>query len=731
MALGKIPEAADEDLRQQVVRLEALIALSQELRSANLVELYPIAPRYARDLLHADFSALTLADAKRETLTRVAASGHLEEAADASLSLADSLPGWVVRTGVMYLTEDVFREPIPINMSIGLYRGFGPLAIVPVRSEQQAIGALTLARRKTSDQVSFTDADLRLLKGIAEMTGTAIRRASLYQDLQQAFTQMVLAMAQAIESRDSTTGAHSARLATLATATAHDLGCRDDEIEELRWGARLHDIGKIGVPDYILQKPGPLTDEEWAIMRKHPEIGEEILRPVDRMRTVARLVRHHQERWDGTGYPDGLRGEVIPLGARILAVVDAYSAITDNRAYSEGRSAEHAIAELRRCAGTQFDPRVVDVFCRILREGPISITEDNRVDRTPGIQAMSSSGKAIVRSLAHARRASRTVPAMVDVVKHLMRPPDLATVLDEILGQIQRIFDYPICAVFLVDEKSRRLCFKTHRGFDAERVAALRAGAGEFGLLASVAKHGRPYFAPDVTRDPLYIANASGVRSMVTYPLVADDRVIGVLDVESPIVNAFPLETREMLEAFAALAALAIQRAVRDEALSQLALTDGLTGLANHRALFQALEREIARTRRTGDPLTLILIEVDKFKQINDRLGHLAGDAIVQSVADILRANSREMDLASRFGGDEFVLLLPNTTKTAAVQIAERVRQRIEEIPVAGSRPLRVTASVGLAAAPDDGGTASALVQAADQAMYEAKRSGGNRINVA
>jgi putative nucleotidyltransferase with HDIG domain len=147
---------------------------------------------------------------------------------------------------------------------------------------------------------------------------------------------------------------------------AHTLGCREEEIQDIRWGALLHDIGKIGVPDGILRKPGALTDEEWGTMRQHPVIGEQILLPVERMQGVARIVRHHHEKWDGTGYPDGLRGEAIPLGARILAAVDAYGAITDERPYKQARSHEDGIHELRRCAGQQFDPEIVDAFCRVL-----------------------------------------------------------------------------------------------------------------------------------------------------------------------------------------------------------------------------------------------------------------------------------------------------------------------------------------------------------------------------
>jgi len=152
----------------------------------------------------------------------------------------------------------------------------------------------------------------------------------------------------------------------LAERMARELGCSDREVEDIRWGARLHDIGKIGVSDAVLRKPTILTEQEWTMMRQHPVLGEEILASAERMRGVAKLVRHHQERWDGTGYPDGLRGEAIPLGARILAVVDAYGAIIDARPYKPARTHADAVEEIRRCAGSQFDPSVVAVFCAVV-----------------------------------------------------------------------------------------------------------------------------------------------------------------------------------------------------------------------------------------------------------------------------------------------------------------------------------------------------------------------------
>ncbi|MHB8779021.1 MAG: HD domain-containing phosphohydrolase [Anaerolineales bacterium] len=248
------------------------------------------------------------------------------------------------------------------------------VCLIPLRSGNRALGLLMFGEERSEEREPFSPDKIRLARSIGEQAASALYRVELFVKLEKSYLETVLALAKTVDAKDTYTADHAERLAIMALAIGCDMGMTEHELESLRSGAILHDIGKIGVPDAILQKPSQLNPAEWAQMREHPSIGARILSHVPRLASAAQIVLHHHERYDGKGYPDGLAGEAIPLGARILTVVDSYSAITDKRVYKEARSHTEAVSELRKHAGTQFDPRVVDVFLAKINDlGEISL----------------------------------------------------------------------------------------------------------------------------------------------------------------------------------------------------------------------------------------------------------------------------------------------------------------------------------------------------------------------
>ena len=242
------------------------------------------------------------------------------------------------------------------------------VCLVPLCSGERTLGLLMFAEERSKEREPFSPDKIRLARSIGEQTASALYRVELFVQLEESYLETVLALAKAVDAKDTYTGDHSERLAIMALEIGRQMGMTEHELESLRSGAILHDIGKIGVPDAVLQKPSRLNPAEWAQMREHPSIGARILSHVPRLAGAAQIVLHHHERYDGKGYPDKLVGEAIPLGARILTVVDSYSAIIDRRVYKEARTHAEAVSELRKHSGKQFDPRVVEVFLEKINE---------------------------------------------------------------------------------------------------------------------------------------------------------------------------------------------------------------------------------------------------------------------------------------------------------------------------------------------------------------------------
>lgn len=237
------------------------------------------------------------------------------------------------------------------------------LYLLPLRVNQEALGVLALGEEHKVGAEKVIKEKMRLAGLIADQAAGAIYRARLSYRLEESQLQTVLALAKVMESRDPDTGNHSRKVTAIAVRLARKLNCSPAEEQVIRWAAMLHDIGKVGIRDDILKKPGALEKDEWDMMRRHPVIGADIVRMSSNLNFVATLIQAHHERYDGNGYPYGLQREMIPLGARILSVADAYSAMTDqSHTYRKVLTLDEALVEIKQCSGTQFDPRVVDAF---------------------------------------------------------------------------------------------------------------------------------------------------------------------------------------------------------------------------------------------------------------------------------------------------------------------------------------------------------------------------------
>jgi HD-GYP domain-containing protein (c-di-GMP phosphodiesterase class II) len=266
--------------------------------------------------------------------------------------------GWVVRNKKFLYIEDLENDKNFSKIKL-IRRRIKQLLIIPIIVEDKVIGVINL------ENTSLNSDTIDLLRSFSEGAAIAINNARLYQKIQDSYFEITKALAQAIEAKDPYTHGHSARVVELTALIAQKLDLPEEEKELLKYAAMLHDIGKIGVRGIVLNNSKSLTVKEYDEIKKHPLVGESIIQPIELLQPIRPLIRHHHEWFNGKGYPDGLSGENIPLGARILAVADAYDAMKSDRPYRKALTEETAIRELKRGSGTQFDPKIVEIFSEI------------------------------------------------------------------------------------------------------------------------------------------------------------------------------------------------------------------------------------------------------------------------------------------------------------------------------------------------------------------------------
>ncbi len=333
----------------------------------SLGELLAVVMDTVLDVIGAERGFLLLAD--RETGEVVPRMVRVRSGSGAAADLPVSRPVVEEAMGrrVAVRSPDLKAEERFADGDALLLEHIRSVLCAPLETGAEVLGAIYLDT--ASDAAVFTEHDLDLLTAIARQAAVALHRAQLIDELEQLFVRAIETLVATVEAKDIYTYGHSARVSNLAHQMAGAMGLDEAAQEQIKVAGLLHDVGKIGIPEAILNKAGKLTDDEWEYIRSHPAIGEGIIRQLGsrRLDDVRRIVRHHHEKLDGRGYPDGLTGDAIPLGARVLAVADAYDAMTSNRPYRAPMSSDAAIEELRKNAGTQFDAAAVEALTALRR----------------------------------------------------------------------------------------------------------------------------------------------------------------------------------------------------------------------------------------------------------------------------------------------------------------------------------------------------------------------------
>jgi diguanylate cyclase (GGDEF)-like protein/putative nucleotidyltransferase with HDIG domain len=546
------------------------------------------------------------------------------------------------------------------------------------------------------------------------------------------------ALALAIEAKDHTTHTHLQRVRTYAVAIAKEIGLSPDEIEALRAAALLHDIGKLAVPENIINKPGRLTPEEFEKMKVHPLVGAEILDRVAFPYPVAPIVRSHHERWDGSGYPAGLSGEAIPIGARILAVVDCLDALASDRQYRQAMPLDRAMDRVKERAGTWFDPKIVEVLERRYvdleriaqryEDGfvPCGFSKDLRVERgvapAAGFEKWadnSQNDSDFLTSIASARQEAQ---AMFDLSQDLGNSLSLSETLSVLSMRLRKLVPYDSIAVFV--NRNGWLLPELVSGENFRVLSSLNIRVGE-GLCGWVAENCKPIINGNPEVEPGYVTDpkSATLASALAVPLQGLNGVVGVLAMYHSTQDAFTADHLRILLAVASKVALSVENALKYQQAESSATTDFLTGLPNARSLFVHLAQEVTRCRRMKTSLAVMVCDIDGLKKINDSFGHLEGDKLLREFSTRLKDACRGYDYVARMGGDEFVITAPGLT----VEAVEEKTIRLNEAAVEAGRHTCgrdvVSLSVGTAFCPEDGYDVEALLAEADRRMYSVKQT--------
>jgi diguanylate cyclase (GGDEF)-like protein/putative nucleotidyltransferase with HDIG domain len=521
------------------------------------------------------------------------------------------------------------------------------------------------------------------------------------EQLNRLYLSTIETLAMAIDAKDQVTHGHIRRVQSHATSLALEVGVRDEKLlKAIEAAALLHDMGKLAVPEYILNKPGKLTEAEFEKMKLHASVGADILSAIDFPYPVVPIVRHHHENWDGTGYPSGIKGTDIPIGARILSVVDCFDALTSDRPYRPRLSDEEALAILAERRGSMYDPLIVDTFTRVHSAAQKELPRNGPPSD-------------VLNTIAHSRRAATTAHesatldeitasademlAVYELARALAGHVSIADAGDVIAKHLRRLIPSSLCVFYLYDRRSDELEAQHVVGDGTPIVRGMRIALGQR-LSGWVAANRQTISNSDAALDLGDAAKSPSLRlrSCISTPLISSDQLVGVLSLYSTKANSFSDDHRRIIEVVARQIAHTFARAIEFDSSSR---RDSLTGLPH----VEQLEKLVQSAAENES--ALLFIDIADLKGINLEHGRAAGDEVLRHVVRHARAGLRVADILFRHTGDDFIAFLSATDGDTAETVAERVRSRISQHPVVfGSGvSVKVQAIVTAVSSPRDG----------------------------
>jgi diguanylate cyclase (GGDEF)-like protein/putative nucleotidyltransferase with HDIG domain len=536
----------------------------------------------------------------------------------------------------------------------------------------------------------------------------------------------VEALATAIDARDQVDIGHVRRTQIYAVRLGEILGLSEDEINALRTGALLHDIGKLAIPDHILSKPDKLTPAELEKTKIHPVVGASILEKVGFDYPVVPTVRHHHERWDGTGYPDGLQGKDIPLTARILCVADAYDTLRGARPYRPAIPRDQSRQIILDGSGMRFDPTIVQALIKNLAFLEAEIVEQGHAYPDPSAEDAPFAKPQDQHFAEQIKLANREVFNLYELAREFSGSVTLTQTLQMFAKKVSEFVKYDTCILYLLEE-NKQLATAAHvEGANADILSMRRIKVGQ-GATGFALKSGSTVTNAEPDLDFTYSQTEllEQYSTMASIPLIADDELLGAVTIYSHERKTYGEDDIRLLETISRIASDAIGKSLLHDEATTHALTDPMTGLPNARSLQLQFEREAGRAGRSDTGFQLLMLDLDGFKAVNDTFGHKVGDELLRQVGQVILGQLRDYDFLARYGGDEFVAIVPNAEPEDVADLCERIERAVGDfrLPVGEKGDARVGVSLGSAGYPLAGATFDQIVVAADKAMYTRKIS--------